>query len=71
MIQMQKNRRESLVIRLREYKGRRFVDCRLHYPGEDGELRPTRQGFTLSLDHAGDLADAIVTVARQDHVDDD
>ncbi len=71
MIRIEKNRREAILIRQREYKGRRYVDCRLHYPGEDGELRPTRQGFTIAPDMAHDLARAIEQVAAQEQVDAD
>lgn len=66
-----KNRTQEIRVRQREYEGRRFVDVRVHYPGDDGELRPTRQGVTVALDRADALADAIRAVAAQDQPDDD
>ena len=62
---VQKSKREAVVVRMREYQGRRFVDVRLNFWREDGELQPTKQGFTVSLDKAGDLARAIEAAAAQ------
>lgn len=69
MIQIEKNRRETILIRQRVYEGRLYVDVRLHFTGDDGNLHPTRQGVTISLDKAGDLADAIRAVEAQETPD--
>lgn len=70
MIEIPKNRRETILVRQREYEGRRYVDVRLHYcSGDGGALQPTRKGVTIALDRADELADAIRAVARQERQD--
>lgn len=71
MIRIEKNNREQIVIRRREYRGHHFVDVRKFFQGADGEPRPTGKGVTVTIDRAGDLADAIRAVARQEAIDDD
>lgn len=66
-----KNRRESVVIRKRELHGQHYIDARVFFPGPDGELRPSGKGITVSIDQAGNLADAICEVARQEVADAD
>lgn len=71
MINVRKNSREVIRVRLREYKGHRFVDARIFFPGPDDELRPSGKGVTISIDLAGDLSDAVRKVAQQEAFDDD
>lgn len=71
MIQIPKNRREIIRVRKRELHGRHFLDLRVFFPGPDGELRPSGKGLTVSIDRAGDVADAIRDVAQQAEFDDD
>lgn len=71
MIALPRNARESIVVALRAYRGRGFIDIRLHYHGDDGDLRPTGKGVTIAPDKAADLADAIRHVAGQGAPDGD
>jgi len=43
----------QLQVRVREYRGHRFVDVRLFWRGDDGELRPGKKGIAL---RRGELA---------------
>ncbi|WP_422028482.1 transcriptional coactivator p15/PC4 family protein [Roseovarius sp.] len=71
MIDLAKNKREIIRVRQREYGGYRYIDARIFFPGDDGEMRPVKQGVTIALDRAGELAAAIEQVARQEAPDDD
>ncbi len=44
---IQKNATEELRIEISEYKGRRNLSLRVWYQSFDGEMRPSRDGFTL------------------------
>lgn len=65
MIVIPKNARESTVVRLREHNARRYVDVRLHFHDESGQLCPTKKGITIAPDKAAALADAIRKVALE------
>ncbi len=71
MIDIQKNRREVIRVRKREYNGRRYVDARIFFPGQDDDLRPSGKGVTISIDLARDLAKAIDAVAAKEVPDDE
>lgn len=46
----QRNTTEKLVVQLRQFRGRWYIDARIHYlDEEDGEWKPTKKG--LSLNH--------------------
>ena len=40
-------RRDQLRISISSYKGRRFINLRVWYRGDDAQLRPTQQGITF------------------------
>jgi hypothetical protein len=70
MIEIRKNHREVIRVRKRLFKGQPMLDARVFFPGPDNELRPSAKGVTVSLDRAGDLAEAIRKVAAQSDFDD-
>jgi len=62
---IEKIRREIVRVQVNEFEGRRLLDIRVYFPGEDGEMRPTGKGVVIALDKAEDLAAAILgEVAR-------
>ena len=53
-----RNSRETMVVRLDNFKGHDTVDCRSWYVGSDGELKPGK-GLTLSVKHLPELSAAL------------
>ncbi len=53
-----KNSRETLQVKLGEYKGQAIIDLRSWYKSVDGTLKPGRGGLTIALRHLPALADA-------------
>jgi Transcriptional Coactivator p15 (PC4) len=53
------NAKDSVVIALSEYNGRKTIDCRKYYRSDEGELRPTPKGLTIAVTHLPALAAAI------------
>jgi hypothetical protein len=45
--EFKRNGEDTLRVSLSTFKGRMFVDIRLHYPDDNGELRPTKKGVTV------------------------
>jgi len=43
-----KGNSQKIIVATNEYKGKEYVDVRLHYAGEDGEFYPTKKGITLT-----------------------
>jgi hypothetical protein len=59
-----KNVRETLRVALDEFHGKSTIDVRCWYWTEAGELRPGRQGLTVSTRHLPALARALTEAAK-------
>ncbi len=44
--------RQKLLVTIREVKGTKLIDLRVHQTGEDGEMVATPSGVSLTLDQA-------------------
>lgn len=54
-----KNKRETIVVRLGEYRGNQFVDLRVAFDAGDGP-QFTRKGLTIPLHRCEEVAAAIL-----------
>ena len=59
-----KNGREELRVTVDEFHGRRLVNVRVWFVGDDGSMRPGKQGVAVRVEMAVDLARAIGEAAR-------
>jgi hypothetical protein len=60
-----RQRKESVVLRLREFEGVPLVDLRVFETGPDGIDRPTSKGIALSIKRLPALADAFAAANRE------
>jgi hypothetical protein len=56
---IEKNRREVIRIQLRTFKGRRHIDARVHFLGDDGTYLPTGKGISIRPDLLPDVIGAL------------
>ena len=54
-----KNTKERIRISIEQYRGSRFIDCRVYFECEDGEWRPTKKGIALNGESVGQGVDAL------------
>ena len=59
-----KNRTEELRVTVDLFKGHRLLNLRVWFTGDDGTMRPGKQGVAVRLDLAADLASAIGEAAQ-------
>ncbi len=57
--EIEKNVLEHIHVAITEYKGHRFIDCRVYYKDDKGEPKPTKKGITLSTETIGDVIEAL------------
>jgi len=62
--QFEKNATEVVRVSLREYRGRKLIDMRIHYSDDEGEYRPTKKGVSLSLETYPDFKRAVVALEK-------
>jgi hypothetical protein len=58
------NSRERARLVISQYKGNRLINLRKWFEGEDGELRPSKQGIAFGVKHLPRLVEAINAAHR-------
>jgi len=46
--ELERSETEKIIIQLKEYRGRHYVDFRLHFLADEDEWRPTQKGITVA-----------------------
>ena len=62
---MPKSSVEEICVAIREFRGRRYLDVRTHYFGDDGKWHPTKKGVTVGVDSFQEFY-ALVKKARRE-----
>ncbi len=44
-----KNSRDTLVVQIKIFKNKYYLDVRNHYTDQEGNLRPTQKGISLDI----------------------
>jgi hypothetical protein len=57
--EIEKNTKERIRVSLEEYKGHRFIDCRVYFEDAAGEWRPTKKGLALNEDCIDEVIDTL------------
>lgn len=59
-----KNANEEVRVSLDDFKGHRLVNIRVWFAGDDGEMRPGKQGLAIRLEQLPQLRDALTEADR-------
>ena len=46
--EVERNETEKIIVQVKEFKGRTYVDFRIHYLADEDEWRPTQKGITVA-----------------------
>ncbi len=70
MIEIKKNSQEIIRVESTEYKGNKFIDCRVYFlDKETGEYRPTKKGISFNHGVAKEVIEALLEVMEEDSWD--
>jgi len=61
----EKSESERVVVQRKEYKGKDYVDARVHYLAGTDDWRPTKKGLCLSPELARQVAEAMIEAAAK------
>ena len=64
MIEIQKNRRETIRISESEYEGHKFIDLRIWYD-DNGEMKPTQKGISFNPNIAKEVIEGILKTVEE------
>jgi hypothetical protein len=59
MVTIPKNSREEVLVSVDEFKGLQLLNIRVWFVGDDGQMRPGKQGVAVRLEMVPDLSRAI------------
>ena len=67
MNEIKKNSQEIIRVESKEYKGNKFVDCRVYFLDKDsGEYRPTKKGISFNHNVAKEVIEALLEEMETD-----
>ncbi|MCX5806153.1 MAG: transcriptional coactivator p15/PC4 family protein [Proteobacteria bacterium] len=47
--------KDKIIITLKEFKGKQYIDIRTYFENQEGEWIPTKKGISLTPDSVDDL----------------
>lgn len=57
--EIQRNEKEKYRISIEEFKGHRFISCRLFFESDKSEWLPTKKGITLNAGNIDEVIKAL------------
>ena len=54
-----RNRKQSIVLAIKQYEGHTFLDCRLFDTNQEGQTVPTAKGVTVGMARLQEFAAAV------------
>ncbi|MGA2106814.1 MAG: transcriptional coactivator p15/PC4 family protein [Syntrophorhabdales bacterium] len=57
--EIEKNAKEKIRVSIEEYKGHKYVDCRVYFQDEAREWHPTKKGIALNPDIIDEVIEAL------------
>ncbi len=51
--------KDKIIVALKEFKGKEYIDIRTHFQNDDGDWIPTKKGITLSPDNLDEMIDLL------------
>jgi hypothetical protein len=62
--------KDRIIVSTKEFKGKEYIDVRLHFENDQGEWIPTKKGISLTPENLDEMIDLLVkarkTVAKQE-----
>jgi len=57
--------KDKIIIALKEFKGKEYIDIRTHFENDDGDWIPTKKGITLSPDSLDEMIDVLRSAKKK------
>lgn len=57
--------KDKIIVALKEFKGKKYVDIRTHFESDNGEWIPTKKGITLTPDSLDEMIDLLKTAKKK------
>ncbi|SAK61449.1 Transcriptional Coactivator p15 (PC4) [Caballeronia catudaia] len=64
LLDLRRSDSERLRVTVSEYRGRSYIDLRIWFATDGGELKPSRAGVSLRPEQVGEVVQALLLGAR-------
>ena len=51
--------KDKIIIAMKEFKGKEYIDIRTHFQNDEGGWVPTKKGITLTYDNLDEMIDIL------------
>lgn len=62
---IEKNQKECIRVSLEEYKGHRFIDCRIFWKDNAGDWKPSKKGISLNDETVKEVITALSKAGQE------
>ncbi len=63
--ELEKNQKEKIRVGIEEYRGTKFIDCRVYWEDEQGQWRPSKKGIALNRDCINLVIEALQKATKE------
>jgi len=57
--------KDKIIIALKEFKGKEYIDIRTHFENDDGDWIPTKKGITFSPESLDDMIEILKAAKKK------
>jgi len=51
--------KDKIIVSVKEFKGKEYIDIRTHFENDEGEWIPTKKGISLTLNNLDEMIDLL------------
>jgi len=63
--EIEKNLKEKIRVSIEEYRGTRFIDCRVYWEDDQGQWKPSKKGIALNGDSIIGVIEALQRASKE------
>lgn len=57
--------KDKIIVALKEFKGKEYIDIRTHFENDDGDWIPTKKGITFSPESLDELIEILKNAKKK------
>ena len=57
--------KDKIIIALKEFKGKEYIDIRTHFENNDGDWIPTKKGVTFSPENLDEMIELLMAAKKK------
>lgn len=63
--EIQKTGNDKILVTVKEFKGKTYIDVRTHFENDEGEMIPTKKGVSLTPENVDELINLLTEAKKK------